>query len=102
MKNEINTNLRSRNCAETLKVGVSATRKPSTIIRLSNIASMSSALLSEYAKRSVLMKDVLLTFIKTQKTICKHLLEEEYSRTVANDPTFAAQVNLGAQLKIDH
>ena len=44
----------------------------------------------------------VLTFIKTQKTICKHLLEEEYSRTVANDPTFAAQVNLDAQLRIDH
>lgn len=42
----------------------------------------------------------VLTFIKTQKTICKHLLEEEYSRTVANDPTFAAQVNLDAQLTI--
>ena len=47
------------------------------------------------------MEDIL-TFTKTQKTICKHLLEEEYSRSVANDPTFAAQVNLNAQLKIDH
>ena len=46
------------------------------------------------------MEDIL-TFIKTQKTICKHLLEEEYSRAVANDPTFAAQVNLDAQLRID-
>ena len=30
--------------------------------------------------------------LKTQKTICKHLLEAPYSHTVANDPTYAAQV----------
>ena len=40
--------------------------------------------------------------IKTQKTICKHLLEEEYSRTVANDPTYAATVSLDAQLRREH
>ena len=48
-----------------------------------------------------MLREDLLIFIKTQKTICKHLLEEEYSRTVANDPTFAAQVNHAARLRRD-
>ena len=30
--------------------------------------------------------------LRTQKTICKHLMEPPYTHTVANDPTYAAQV----------
>ena len=30
--------------------------------------------------------------LRTQKTVCKHLMEAPYSHIVANDPTFAAQV----------
>ncbi|KAL6719393.1 hypothetical protein ACLMJK_003632 [Lecanora helva] len=31
--------------------------------------------------------------LRTQKTVCKHLMEAPYSHTVANDPTYAAQVS---------
>lgn len=30
--------------------------------------------------------------LRTQKTVCKHLMEAPYTHTVANDPTYAAQV----------
>ena len=30
--------------------------------------------------------------LRTQKTVCKHLMEAPYSHIVANDPTYAAQV----------
>lgn len=30
--------------------------------------------------------------LRTQKTVCKHLMEPPYSHTVVNDPTYAAQV----------
>ena len=31
--------------------------------------------------------------LRTQKTVCKHLMEAPYSHVVANDPTYAAQVS---------
>ena len=35
--------------------------------------------------------------LRTQKTVCKHLMEAPYSHTVANDPTYAAQVGSPVQ-----
>ena len=48
-----------------------------------------SACFANFDKR---IKEVCTT-LRSQKTVCKHLLEPPYSHTVAGDPVYAAQVS---------